>query len=114
MADTASGELLAGKSDTVTIALKMQESATNEYQDKYIGSSFSIQLLATQLTYEEDSFDDLYDEDATLGTYIELNAGADLLAAMASAQADMPLTIKLNGNVEWPTEGHCHGFLGKP
>ena len=108
MADTASGELLAGKSDTVTIALKMQESATNEYQDKYIGSSFSIQLLATQLTYEEDSFDDLYDEDATLGTYIELNAGADLLAAMASAQADMPLTIKLNGNVEWPTEGH-HG-----
>jgi len=67
-----------------------------------------ISVLATQLAYEDDSFGKDYDEEAPYGTYIELNAGDDLLAAMASAEKDMPLTIKLNGNVEWPTEGH-HG-----
>lgn len=70
--------------------------------------NLGVNLLATQYTYESDSFDEMYDEDATFGTYIELKEGEDLLAAMASAEADMPLTIKLLGNIEWPTEGH-HG-----
>ena len=48
---TGSGELKGGESDTITIALKMQESAGNDYMNKYIGSSFTIQLVATQLTY---------------------------------------------------------------
>jgi predicted ribosomally synthesized peptide with SipW-like signal peptide len=103
---TASGNLKATEKHTITLALKMQESAGNEYQDLAIGSDFSIQLLATQLTSEFDSFDDQYDKDATYGSYIELEAGADLLAALKSAEADLPVTIKLNGNVEWPTEGH--------
>ena len=58
---TASGNLEAGASHTITIALKMRESAGNEYQDKEIGSDFAVQLLATQLTSEEDSFDNQYD-----------------------------------------------------
>ena len=70
--------------------------------------NFGIDVLATQLAYENDSYGSGYDEEAPYGTYIELNAGDDLLAAMASAEKDMPLTIKLNGNVEWPTDGH-HG-----
>lgn len=49
---------------TVTIALKMQETAGNEYQDLSVGDGFSVQLLATQYTYEEDSFDETYDADA--------------------------------------------------
>ena len=100
------GTLAADTDYTATLVLKMQETAGNEYQDKSIGDDFTIQLLATQLAAESDSFDNQYDADATFGTYIELEAGADLLAAMASAEADMPLTIKLNGDVEWPTEGH--------
>jgi len=64
MATTATGELDANTSDTITIALKMKESAGNEYMDKSIGSNFSVQLLATQLTAEEDSFDDQYDVNA--------------------------------------------------
>ena len=103
------GTLDANKEVTVTLALKMQEAAGNEYQELSIGSPFSVQLLATQLTAEEDSFGPDYDEDATLGTYIELDAGADLMAAMASAKADMPLTIKLNGNIELPTAGSAGG-----
>ena len=50
--------------DFATIALHMQESAGNEYQNKEIGASFAFQILATQYTYEEDSFDDQYDANA--------------------------------------------------
>ncbi len=63
---TGSGVLLPEEDDTVTIVLKMREEAGNEYQDMEIGASFSIQLLATQYTYENDSFDELYDADAVL------------------------------------------------
>lgn len=61
MPSNTSGDLLAGETDTVTIALKMQESADNKYQGLSIGSEFAIQLLATQLTYESDSFNNQYD-----------------------------------------------------
>jgi predicted ribosomally synthesized peptide with SipW-like signal peptide len=64
MATTANGTLKAGESVTITIALKMQETAGNEYQYLSIGSDFAIKLLATQLDYEKDSFDDQYDKDA--------------------------------------------------
>jgi len=66
--DNAAGELLEGEEHTVTFALKMQESATNEYQDKSIGANFAVTLLATQLTAEDDSFDDQYDKDALYPT----------------------------------------------
>ena len=61
LAATGTGALAKGESDTVTLALKMQEGAGNEYQEKSIGSSFSVQLLATQLSSEFDSFGDDYD-----------------------------------------------------
>ena len=61
---TAAGTLEAGKNHTVTIALKMQESAGNEYQNLAIGTDFSIVLVATQATSEDDSFGNQYDMDA--------------------------------------------------
>ncbi|MBR6792795.1 MAG: SipW-dependent-type signal peptide-containing protein [Clostridia bacterium] len=64
LSNTIKGTLLAGESKTVTLALHMQESAGNEYQGLSIGTDFSVQLLATQYTYEEDSFDDQYDKNA--------------------------------------------------
>jgi len=58
---------LNGKSqEKITIALKMREDAGNEYQNMTLGTDFSVQLLATQYTYEADSFDHLYDEFATV------------------------------------------------
>ena len=57
--------LEANKSVEVTIALKMQESAGNEYQNKEIGAEFAIQLVATQATVETDDIDDQYDAGAT-------------------------------------------------
>lgn len=59
------GATAGGKTqDTVTIALKMRESAGNEYQNMTLGTNFSVQLLATQYTYETDSFNDQYDAKA--------------------------------------------------
>ena len=63
-ASTTMGELLAGDNHTVTIALKMQEDATNEYQDLSIGSDFSVVLMATQKDAEFDSFNNQYDKNA--------------------------------------------------
>lgn len=65
MPGNASGSLKADEIDTVTIALKMQETAGNEYQNLSIGSDFKVILLATQEVYESDSFGTDYDKDAT-------------------------------------------------
>ena len=97
--------------DYLALIVYMPETVGNEAN--YRGTTvptieLGVNLLATQYTAESDSFGNDYDEGATFGTYVELAAGADLLAAMASAEKDMPLTIKLMGNVEWPTDAH-HG-----
>ena len=46
------------------LALHMQESAGNEYQAGSIGEGFYVSAVATQWTYEDDSFDQNYDEEA--------------------------------------------------
>ena len=88
MGETAKGVLVpdaeAGDGfrsfETITIALKMKEEAGNEYQDMSMfvsngdNKGFAIQLLATQYTYESDSFGDGYD---TLATYPEANVNPD-------------------------------------
>lgn len=50
--------------NTLTIGVKMQESAGNEYQGLSIGNGFTVVVKAAQYTYEKDSFDDQYDKDA--------------------------------------------------
>lgn len=99
---SAYGELLAGEKHTVTLALKMQESAGNIYQDLAIGDSFSIQLLATQLTYEKDSFDDQYDADAystVVRTESQLLAAiADGNSVILGADIDLSQAIAIQGN----------------
>ena len=52
------------------IALHMQESAGNEYQDLTIGT-FDIRILATQYTFENDSFGDQYDADAEYPSFTD-------------------------------------------
>ena len=82
MPSNASGKLLAGEEATITLALKMQETAGNEYKKLEIGSSFSVVLMATQLTHEEDSYDDQYDANATY----PVNNAAELSEALAIAE----------------------------
>ena len=52
-----------GDSATLGIALKMREEAGNEYKNESI-APFDIKILATQYTYEKDSFEDQFDKDA--------------------------------------------------
>ena len=99
MPDNVSGDLNAGDSNVVTLALKMRESAGNEYQDKEIGTNFSVQLLATQLTYEKDSFDNQYDVNSE---FLSVNTSAAIvnnggkLGEEVILTADMPAgTVKV-------------------
>jgi len=99
MPSNVSGDLNAGDSNVVTLALKMRESAGNEYQGLEIGSDFVIQLLATQLTSETDSFDDQYDANAE---FLPVNTSAAIvnnngtLGEAVVLTADMPAgTIKV-------------------
>ena len=96
--ETGNGELEAETADTITIALVMQETAGNEYKNLSIGSTFSIQLLATQLSDEEDSFGKEFDKDAT---YPNVSAPVTLPAEDVTA----PVALNANGmKVEVPAE----------
>ena len=65
IAKKINGSLEAGDpSDIHTIVLKMNEEAGNEYQNMDLGCTFSVELIAFQMTAESDSFDDQYDAEA--------------------------------------------------
>lgn len=53
---------------SVSIAFKMQENASVEYQGKSIGTSFDINVYATQYNFEEDTFGNDYDNDSQYNT----------------------------------------------
>ena len=93
LANTANGELLAGENDTITLALKMQDLAGNEYQNKSIGTNFSVQLLATQLTSEKDSFDNQYDVESD---YVVEVKTADALAVALKAGGKVKLASDIS------------------
>ena len=98
----AKGHILAGENavDVATIALKMQESAGNEYQGLAIGSDFSIQLVATQYTSESDSFDDQYDKDAPLN-FVPVATADELTKAVADGEnVSLTAPIELSERLE--------------
>lgn len=60
---TVYGALKVGDpADIHTIVFKMKENAGDEYQAMDLGCTFSIQLIATQMASESDSFDNKYDD----------------------------------------------------
>ena len=61
---TTYGVLQANEKAYLGIALKMQETAGNEYMNMDIGGAFNVQIVAAQLASEDDSFDPNYDDDA--------------------------------------------------
>ncbi len=102
---TINDYLLAGApADFATIALQMQTTAGNEYQELSIGSGFTLQILATQYTYEEDSFDDQYDVNAEYPTaYINGNAiTRPLTAADFTANSTIELVEPFADTVDLP------------
>ena len=59
------GELLEGESDYFGIALYMPTTVEDNTLQGQSIDPFDIQILATQLSYESDAFDENYDPDAT-------------------------------------------------
>ena len=60
--DGAAASSTAVESQTLSVALHMQESAGNEYQKLAVGNIY-VNVIATQWSYENDSFDNNYDND---------------------------------------------------
>ncbi len=76
--------LLPGeKSEAIVISGHMLEEAGNEYQDLTI-DGIGITVLATQLPYETDSFDDQYDKDAEYDMAVDT---ANKLVHITTAEA---------------------------
>ena len=88
--DTTYGNLEAGETAYLGLALRMQEEAGNEYQGMDLGGAFDIMIMATQLTAEEDSFNDQYDFDASYSA--ETDA---FKAELAAAKAGDAVTLNL-------------------
>ncbi|MBQ9976031.1 MAG: hypothetical protein IJP16_05925 [Clostridia bacterium] len=95
----------AGDEAYLGIALKMQESAGNEYQDKTLGA-FDIQILAAQLNYEPDSFDNTYDipaeyEPSSPSTpVVNVFTAADLQAALTPTVSDTTAVVNLAADIQ--------------
>ena len=85
--EAATNTMDAGTTSAITISGTMKKEAGNEYQGLSI-DGIGITVLATQYTYENDSFGNTYDEYATYGagaTIIGLNGTYDSLTAAAKA-----------------------------
>ena len=85
--EAATDTMDAGTTSAITISGTMKKEAGNEYQGLSI-DGIGITVLATQYTYENDSFGSTYDEDATYGTgatIIGLKGTYDSLTAAAKA-----------------------------
>ncbi len=91
--ETTKGTLAAKEVAYLGIALKMQESAGNEYQGLDLGS-FDIQIIATQLNAEEDSFDKDYDIDAPLN-FAPVSNAKELRTAIANEEKNIVLTADI-------------------
>ncbi|MBO5223686.1 MAG: hypothetical protein J6C23_04150 [Clostridia bacterium] len=121
---TASGNLPAGEKHVITLALRMKPTAGNEYQNLSVGNGFSVRLTATQLAYEEDSFDNQYDAGAELDFVMVSNAN-ELKTALANKEENIilsknitdfaeTLTVDYNANINGggSTISRAAGFTG--
>jgi len=91
--------LAAGGEHYFALAIHMDESAGNEYQNGQV--NFDLTILATQDTVEADSFNELYDKDATYPA-----VGTETVPDNATT----PTTLKAGAvSVEIPT-GASGGF----
>ena len=100
--------LAAGAEHFFALAIHMEETAGNEYQDGQV--NFDLSVLATQITSEFDSFDNQYDKFATVEgkaellealaadyDLITLGSDIDMLGESLVIPADKTLTLDLNG-----------------
>ena len=76
----------------------MLEEAGNEYQ-KATATGICVTVVATQATYEKDSFDDQYDKDAPLD-FVPVGTADELKAVFANAAAGEAVNVSLTGDID--------------
>lgn len=102
------GYLLAGEtSKAIVLTGHMKEEAGNEYQGLTV-EGISISVLATQYTYEKDSYDEMYDNIAFVGSDASLRealtAGKNVILTKDVDLGNTPVVVNndmlidLNGN----------------
>ncbi len=110
----AHGNLKAnGTSDAMAIALHMQETAGNDYQDKCI-EGIAITVVATQDTVEHDSISNKYDKDAEYPAGKKITEGTHIINETIVANGKNTSALKVGGantNVTI-TGGHYDGGNG--
>ena len=100
----------AGAEAYLGLAVKMREEANNDYQNMSIGA-FDITILATQLTSEKDSFDELYDANASYPG--EANSASELLEALnGNMNVKLGADIDLTGIAWTPIASYSGNFDG--
>ena len=77
---------------TITLAFKMRETAGNEYQNLSIGSSFAVELTATQTSFEADGIGTDYDAESVVPS-------PEVPAALVRPLEN--LTINTDGTLGW-------------
>ena len=111
---TTTGTLEAYTSESLGIAFKMQESAGNEYQEMTLGE-FDIIILATQLSYENDSFGSDYDANAQYPSMVDIWDGTYDISwytqdpnateyTLSTAEALVGLAALIDGSAEIPAD----------
>ena len=105
---TTYGTLLGGDSAYLGLALKMRENVGNEYQGLDLGGTFDIQIVATQLSSEEDGFGDDYD--ANVPYIVDSGAIGGISWTLDDAGK---LTVSPNGDGSW-TEAVIYDANGTP
>ena len=91
--ETTKGTLTEREEAYLGIALKMKESAGNEYQNLTLGE-FDIQIIATQLNYESDSFDENYDTEAPID-FAPVSNAVELETALDNGETNILMTADI-------------------
>ena len=91
--------LMKDSSDIITISAHMKEEAGNDYQGLTI-QDFKIDVVATQYTYENDSYGDQYDKNAQYPDVSYANASDQdsLKDAIEGSKTKEPSYIEVSGN----------------
>lgn len=101
--DTTKGTLASGEKAYLGIALKMKETAGNEYQGMSLGGSFDIKIVASQAVGEEDSFDAQYDVNAPLN-FTPVSNGNELEEALENKEENILLTSDFAVNKKYTVD----------
>ena len=95
----ATGELNKnGDKAVVKIKASMDQTAGNDYKGLKI-SGISVKVVATQTTYEYDSFNNQYDKDAPLD-FVPVSTAAELKTVFANATAGEDVNVSLTDDID--------------